>query len=177
MKIFFLLLFFTSPICLADTALTVESMPVENIQTEAEPVSKPPPDEKELARIAEEEKTAAIIEGLNLQNALKQLTLSKSALDSFRGLTDKLKSQGNVEINNVEYTGWEIQNRAFVMMMQTIEGTLLKQDSLLKAYQLELMKVQSQISQSGQDKVATGEADYQKSKDMFNQYWDSRKKY
>ena len=72
-------------------------------------------------------------ERFSSKRSLESLATIKSALDSFRKLTEtaanKISKETLAKIGN---TSWEMQNLGFVNHVEAIKGTILKQEYLIK---------------------------------------------
>ncbi len=112
----------------------------------------------------------------SLDNALSSLEKVHASLQSFRDLTeaaqekiskDKLKKIGN--------TDWETQNLGFPNHTKSIEGTLRKQDYLVKKLQYQL--IQEQIKQGTRKREELGAAQkaFEEAEKSFQEFWDGFK--
>jgi hypothetical protein len=113
-------------------------------------------------------------ERLSVNNSLESLAAVKSALASFRKLTaaatGKIPRERLAEIGN---TGWEIQNLGFVNYVETIKGTLLKQDYLIKKLRYELAQQKSKSGEITGKDLLEAKGEFEKAEKQFQGFWNT----
>ena len=113
-------------------------------------------------------------ERFSTRSSLNSLDTIKSALESFRKLTEasagKIPKKTLVKIGN---TGWEMQNLGFPNHVGTVKGTLLKQEYLIKKLTYELAQTKAMSGEVNQAHLSAAKMDYEKAEKQFQDYWDS----
>ena len=113
-------------------------------------------------------------ERFSTRSSLKSLDSIKSALESFRQLTEasagKIPKKTLAKIGN---TGWEMQNLGFANHVGTVKGTLLKQEYLIKKLTYELAQTVARSGEVSQADLSAVKMDYEKAEKQFKDYWDS----
>jgi hypothetical protein len=108
------------------------------------------------------------------ENSLECLSRIRSALESFRKLTEATDAKIAMGVlTNVGNTGWETQNLGFMNWPGTIEGTLYKNEYIIRKleYELTMEKVKSgQLINSDLEKA---EKDYKQAEQNFIIFWNS----
>jgi hypothetical protein len=110
----------------------------------------------------------------SIDNALMSLSKIEESLDSFRDLTDKIRSNKAVNISKVENTDWETQNIGFPNMTNAIEGTLLKQDYLINKLQYELIMEQKKTTHISDEEITKKLNKLRESETKFQNFWNSK---
>jgi hypothetical protein len=113
-------------------------------------------------------------ERFSTKRSLESLAVIKSALDSFRKLTeaaaDKIPKERLAEIGN---TGWDMQNMGFVNHVEAIKGTILKQDYLMKKLRYELAQRKSKSGAIDQRDLLETKDEYEKAEKQFQEFWNT----
>ncbi|PKN25437.1 MAG: hypothetical protein CVU64_19925 [Deltaproteobacteria bacterium HGW-Deltaproteobacteria-21] len=111
-------------------------------------------------------------ERFSTRSSLESLNAIKSALESFRKLTEasagKIPKKTLAKIGN---TGWEMQNLGFPNHVGAVKGTLLKQEYLIKKLTYEL--AQSKAREVSKEDLSEAKKDCEKAEKQFQDYWDS----
>lgn len=111
---------------------------------------------------------------LSVTSSLDSLAIIKSALDSFRKLTEaaggKIPSERLAEIGN---TGWEMQNLGFVNHVEAVKGTLLKQDYLIRKVTYELAQRRWKSGEIDQKDLSKAKKEYEQAEKQFLKFWDT----
>jgi hypothetical protein len=113
-------------------------------------------------------------ERFSTENSLESLGKIRSALESFKMLTKA--TDGNVEkeiLKNIGNTGWEIQNLGFVNWSGAIEGTLYKNDYIIKQLQYELTLEKVKSGRLTNADLEKSENAYKQAEREFIRFWDS----
>lgn len=122
----------------------------------------------------DESASSTFDERLSTRNSLQSLVAIRSALDSFRKLTEaaanKIPKERLAEIGN---TGWEMQNLGFVNHVEAIKGTILKQDYLMKALTYALAQRKSKSGEIGKRELVKTKGEYEKAKRQFQEFWNT----
>ncbi len=109
-----------------------------------------------------------------LDDALFRSSQISEALDSFRGLTEKV--QGNIPKDTLEEignTGWLEQNLGFHNWNSAVVGTLIKQEFQIKMLELELAIKQYQLGEIDLASLGLIEIELETAKENFQLYLDS----
>lgn len=113
-------------------------------------------------------------ERLSTSHSLESLAMIRSALESFRKLTEAtagaLPKERLAEIGN---TGWEMQNLGFVNHVEAVKGTLLKQEYLIKKLTYELAERKSKSGEIDQKDLSKAKREYEHSEKQFLDFWDA----
>ena len=108
------------------------------------------------------------------KRSLESLATIKSALDSFRKLTEtaanKISKETLAKIGN---TSWEMQNLGFVNHVEAIKGTILKQEYLIKKVTYELAQRKSKSGEINQRDLLEIKREYEKAKKQFQEFWNT----
>lgn len=113
-------------------------------------------------------------ERLSSARSLESLAVIKSALDSFRKLTEAAKGKiPREQMAKIGNTGWEMQNLGFVNHMESVKGTLLKQDFLVKKLTYELAQRKSKSGEIDQKKLVEIKGEYEKAAEKFQKFWNA----
>lgn len=108
------------------------------------------------------------------QQSLTSLSQISSALDSFRQLTEISADKiSKAQLEKISHTGWEMQNLGFHNHGQTIQGTLLKQDYLIKKLMYELGQMKSKSGTPDPKELSVLLTEYQAAEKQFQAFWDS----
>ena len=113
-------------------------------------------------------------ERLSTGHSLESLAIIRSALESFRKLTEaavgKIPKKSLAEIGN---TGWEMQNLGFVNHAEAVRGTLLKQDYLIKKLTYELAQRRSKSGEIDGKELSKAKREYEQAEKQFMEFWDA----
>ncbi len=109
----------------------------------------------------------------SLDNALSCVEGIQGSLQSLRQLTEKAAGKISPEVlKQIGNTDWETQNLGFKNWVNSVEGTLRKQDYLIKQLQYQLAQEKfKQGTGSGKD-VKEAQRIYQESENSFQKFWD-----
>ncbi|MBN1142575.1 MAG: hypothetical protein JXB25_12385 [Deltaproteobacteria bacterium] len=110
----------------------------------------------------------------SIENALERLGQIRSALDSFRKMTDWSQGQiGREKLEEIGHTEWEIQHLGFENWAGSVEGALYRSDYLIKKlrYELALEKVTS--GRLEKTELEPLERDYRRAEQDFNRFWEA----
>ncbi|MBU1195253.1 MAG: hypothetical protein KKE62_15870 [Proteobacteria bacterium] len=106
--------------------------------------------------------------------SLDSLSQINSALDSFRQLTEISADKiSKAQMEKIGHTGWEMQNLGFHNHGKTIQGTLLKQDYLIKKLMYELGRMKSTSGSADPKELSALLTEYQAAEKQFQAFWDS----
>lgn len=110
----------------------------------------------------------------SLKNALRSLETISSALISFEKLTEKSKTfickQQLKEIGN---TDWETQNLGLPNCIGAIEGTLRKQEYLIKKLSYELAQEKAKSGEINRKQLRNAQKEKQQAEESFQTFWNS----
>jgi len=113
-------------------------------------------------------------ERFSSNRSLESLATIKSALDSFRKLTEiaanKISKETLAKIGN---TSWEMQNLGFVNHVEAVKGTILKQEYLVKKLTYELAQIKSKSGEINQRDLLEIKREYEKAEKQFQEFWNS----
>ena len=113
-------------------------------------------------------------ERFSSKSSLESLSIIKSALDSFKRLTEassgKIPKKTMAKIGN---TDWEMQNLGFTNHVGTVKGTILKQEYLIKKLTYELAQKKAKSGEISQAELSTIKTDYEKAEKQFRYFWKS----
>lgn len=113
-------------------------------------------------------------ERLSLGEALRSLERVRVSLTSFRDLTEEVRKKvTKKKLAAIGNTDWETQNIGFFNMAGCIEGTLKKQDYLLKKAQFELANMKFQEGTIGNDEREKARRAFEEAERSFQAFWDS----
>lgn len=110
----------------------------------------------------------------SLKNALRCLEMTNSALISFEKLTEESKTfiskQNLKEIGN---TDWETQNLGLPNCIGAIEGTLRKQEYLIKKLSYELAQEKARSGEINKKQLRNARKEKQQAEKSFQTFWNS----
>jgi len=113
-------------------------------------------------------------ERFSSKRSLESLSIIKSALDSFKRLTEassgKIPKKTLAKIGN---TDWEIQNLGFTNHVGTVKGTILKQEYLIRKLTYELAEMKAKSGEISQAELSAMKIDYEKAENQFQNFWNS----
>lgn len=113
-------------------------------------------------------------ERLSLGEALASLEKVRASLASFRDLTEEAKKKvTKKKLAAIGNTDWETQHIAFFNMAGCIEGTLKKQDYLLKKAVYELAAIKFEEGTVGNDEREKARREFEEAERSFQAFWDS----
>lgn len=106
--------------------------------------------------------------------SLESLSAIQSALDSFRKLTGAaVHSMPKKKLTEIGNTGWEMQNLGFVNHVETVRGTLLKQDYLIKKLTYQLAEGKSKSGEIDEEDLLRTRTEYEKAEQRFRKFWSA----
>jgi hypothetical protein len=109
----------------------------------------------------------------SLDTAITCLESVRNALKSFRELTEaaegKVPKKTLKEIGN---TDWDFQNIGFRNWPGILEGTLRKQEYLIKKLQYELLREQAGKGRAGDRELSKAREDFEKAEKAFQSFWN-----
>ncbi len=147
-------------------ALLVCSIIVTGVLAYGEPPLKPVHPDEPASHTFEER--------LSARRSLESLAAIQSALDSFRELTKasagKIPEKKLAEIGN---TGWEMQNLGFVNHVETVRGTILKQDYLIKKLTYELAQRKLKSGEIDPKSLLEVQGEYENAEKRFQEFWSA----
>ncbi|MEW5922311.1 MAG: hypothetical protein AB1796_15495 [Bacillota bacterium] len=109
-----------------------------------------------------------------LTDSLFRVQQVKDALESFKELTEKSKGKlTQRELEEIGNTSWEMQYLGFHNWMNSLEGTLRKQDYLIKKLELELARKQYEVGEIAEDELKQKETLFLLSKNEFQLFIDA----
>lgn len=112
-------------------------------------------------------------ERLSVRYSMDSLAAIKSALDSFRKLTAAaVKTMPKEKLNEIGNTGWEMQNLGFANHVESVKGTLLKQEYLLNKLACELAERKSKSGEVDQKELLKIKREYEESEKRFKKFWE-----
>ncbi len=109
----------------------------------------------------------------SLDTALSSLQSIQASLQSFLKLTEEVQGKVSKEgLKKVGHTDWETQHLGFPNYVKSIEGTLRKQEYLIKKLQFQLL--QGQVNQGTISKEEFAEAlkAFEQAEKSFQEFWD-----
>lgn len=113
-------------------------------------------------------------ERFSVRQSLESLVRIKSALDSFRKLTEATaESLPKRKLDEIGNTNWEMQNLGFVNHVETVRGTLLKQEYLLKKLAYELAERKSKSGEISQKDLLEIKQEYDHAEIEFQKFWEA----
>ena len=113
-------------------------------------------------------------ERFSIKNALESLEMTKSALESFKKLTKESENLISKEkINVIGNTDDEIQILGFTNWIASIEGTLRKQEYLLKKLRYELTQEKVKSGKVNKEQLKQAQKEYLQAEKSFQIFWDS----
>ena len=113
-------------------------------------------------------------ERFSSMRSLESLTTLKSALDSFRKLTETAAGKIPREtLGQIGNTSWEMQHLGFVNHVRTLKGTILKQEYLIKKLRYELAQIKSKLGEINQRDLLQIKREYEKAEGQFQEFWDT----
>lgn len=111
---------------------------------------------------------------LHISAALDSLNTLKEALVSFRKLTETARlSIPPEKLKEIGYTEWDMQNIGFRNLPQIIEGTLLKEEYLLKTSELEAAKIKFERKEITEEKFLEAQSAAKQAKEQFLLFWET----
>ena len=110
----------------------------------------------------------------SFESSLSSLTRMKSALESFRKLTEVTKNKiSKSEAETIGNTGWETQYLGFENWPNSIEGTLYKQKYLIKKLEYELAVEREKNGQVNKIQLDIAKKEFEQAEKKFQSFWDS----
>ncbi|MFW6296605.1 MAG: hypothetical protein ACOC04_05380 [Halothece sp.] len=108
----------------------------------------------------------------SFDSSLERLGQIEGALDSFRTLTETIRTTvGEERISFVGNTSAEVQTLGFPNWVNSVEGTLRKQDYQIQKLEYELAKEQFEDGEISQAELDEKAASYQEAKADFEAFW------
>ena len=108
------------------------------------------------------------------ENSLECLNQIRSALESYRKITEL--SNGKIDketLKKIGNTGWETQNLGFTNWSGSIEGTLKKNEYIIKKLQYELAAEKFKFGQTKESELKQFKDEYKQAEEKFKQFWNS----
>jgi len=108
------------------------------------------------------------------KNALNSMSQIRLALDSFRKLTEA--SNGKVSKKVLEKIGhmdWETQNMGFMNWPGAVEGTIYKNEYIIKKLRYELVSEKVKSGQARKSDLDKAKKELQQSEQAFVAFWNS----
>jgi len=113
-------------------------------------------------------------ERFSSKHSLESLATIKSALDSFRKLTETAANKISKEtLGKIGNTSWEMQNLGFVNHVKAVKGTILKQEYLIKKLTYELAQTKSKSGETNQRDLLEIKREYEKAEKQFQEFWNT----
>ena len=113
-------------------------------------------------------------ERFSSKRSLESLTTIKSALDSFKKLTEEVANKISKEtLTKIGNTSWEMQNLGFVNLVEAVRGTILKQEYLIKKLTYELAQRKSKSGGINQRDLLEIKREYEKAEKQFQEFWNT----
>lgn len=113
-------------------------------------------------------------ERFSFNDSLDRIGQIRSALTSFQQLTEKSKSTlGEQTISSIGHTDWETQNLGFPNWVNSVEGTMRKQEYEIKKLEFELAKKQYEDGEITKTTLDQKEASYRRIEQEFQTFWNS----
>lgn len=113
-------------------------------------------------------------ERLSCKHSLESLNIIKSALDSFRKLTEAAANKISKErLSEIGNTGWEMQNLGFANHVEAVKGTIVKQEYLIKKLTYELTQRRVKSGEMGQKDLLDAKMEYEKAHKQFQEFWNT----
>jgi len=110
----------------------------------------------------------------SLKNALRSLETINSALMSFEKLTKESKTfVSEKKLKEIGNTDWETQNLALPNCIGAIEGTLRKQEYLIKRLSYELAQEKATSGEINKKQLRNAQKEKQQAEKSFQTFWDS----
>jgi hypothetical protein len=110
----------------------------------------------------------------SLSNALDNLHWIDRALKSFRLLTEEVKGKiSKKRLREINNTDWETQNLGFANGPCAIEGTLRKQDYLIKGLRYELAKEKMRAKSIGEEELMDAKRAFEAAEKAFQEFWNN----
>jgi hypothetical protein len=109
----------------------------------------------------------------SMDSALNTVQHLRSILTSFQTMTrmtkDKLTAKELQDIGNTE---WDTQHLGFANHPNVIEGTLLKQDYLIKKLEYDLALERSKSGKVTAEELSKAQKDFKMAEGAFQRFWD-----
>ena len=107
-------------------------------------------------------------------NALERMGQIESALESFKKLTDMSRSKITQDkLQKIGNTEGDIQNIGFGNWPNTIKGTILKQEYLIKKLNYDLAQARFKLGEIKKNDLQKAEKEYKEAEAKFQKFWDS----
>lgn len=115
-----------------------------------------------------------LLQRFSFNNSLGTIKQIDGALNSFRTLTEKSKpALGSKAVSKIGNTDWETQNLGFTNWVNSVEGTLRKQDYQIKKLEYELAEKQYKDKSISQSVLNQKLAAYRQAKKDFQAFVNS----
>jgi hypothetical protein len=109
----------------------------------------------------------------SLDTALSSLQRIQGSLESFRKLTDEVQGKVSKErLKKMDHTDWETQHVGFPNYVKSVEGTLRKQEYLIKKLQFQLLQGQVKQGTVSKEEFADGLRAFEQAEKSFQEFWD-----
>ena len=113
-------------------------------------------------------------ERISINNSLSSLKLVDSALESFTQLTIVARDEiPNQKLNTIGNTDWETQHLGFSNWTKTLQGTLLKQEYLIKKLNYHLACNDYETKKINKEALLNAENKFRLAEKRFQKWWDS----
>ncbi len=117
-----------------------------------------------------------VYEGFTAEHALVNIRRIASALDSFTKLTklsdNLLNTMTKAEYDKIGNTDWDIQNNGFGNWVEVVNGTILKQEYLIKKLKYELAQERYKSGVMSKRDVAKAKKEFEEGEKTFQKFWD-----
>jgi len=109
----------------------------------------------------------------SLDGALSGLQRIRTFLESFRKLTGEAKGKiSQAKLQEIGHTDWETQYLGFDNLVKSLEGTLRKQDLLIKKLQYQLAEEQMKKGTGEEKALEEARKAYEESARVFQEFWE-----
>jgi hypothetical protein len=109
----------------------------------------------------------------SMETALSGLEKMKASLESFRTITEEVKGKVSAKrLKEIGNTDWEIQHLGFKNFPGAIEGTLYKQDYMIKDLRNQLAKEKWKQKTISQKEMEEAQASFDEAEKAFQKFWD-----
>ena len=110
----------------------------------------------------------------SIENSLRSLSQIRSALKSFRKLTNEAKAKlSKDKFQRIGNTDPATQDLGFMNWAGAIEGTLYKNDYVIKKLQYELTMEKVKSNQLNKSELEKAETELRQAEQRFQDFWNS----
>ncbi len=107
-------------------------------------------------------------------NAVSSLNRIEKALESFRQLTEASRSTvPQDKMNKIGNTEGDIQSLGFGNWANTVKGTILKQEYLIKKLNYDLVQQRYNWGEAKQEEVQKAKKEFIEAEKKFQKFWDT----